>query len=75
MSTEEQAYLNTDRELFREVPEGEPMSYYSPSVMVTADNQIGMNVGGRVIVARIEEWHAAMSSARCIDWDSLRPVE
>jgi hypothetical protein len=44
--------VNTDRELFREG------DYYSPSIHVTRDGKIGMNVGGHVIVKSINDWHA-----------------
>jgi hypothetical protein len=52
---------NTDRELFREI-EGD---YYSPSLHVTKDGHIGINVGGLVIVKTLIEWHAlAQPSAK-----------
>ena len=47
---------NTDKEIWREV-EGD---YYSPSIHVTESGGIGVNVGGYVIVAPVEEWHKAM---------------
>jgi hypothetical protein len=43
---------NTDVELFRERED-----YYAPSIHVTAEGNIGMNVGGLVIVLSIREWH------------------
>ena len=54
----DQAYENTDRELYREPSEIEGMSYYSNSVHVTKDGKIGMNVGGLVVVMPIAEWHS-----------------
>ena len=44
---------NTDRELWRRDPD----SFYSPSIHVTEDGLIGMNLGGHVIVMPIESWH------------------
>lgn len=57
-----EATLNTDREIWRRVPG----DYYSPSVHVTADGGIGMNVGGTVIVMDIEDWflHAVEANKR-----------
>ena len=45
--------INTDRELWREVPG----DYYADSIHVTEGGGIGMNVGGYVIVLPIREWH------------------
>jgi len=50
---------NTDREIWRKVSD----DYYSPSIHVTFDGRIGINVGGRVIVATIEKWHRALIEA------------
>jgi len=44
--------INTDKNIWRKV-EGD---YYSPSIHVTQDNNIGINVGGHVIVMPIEKW-------------------
>jgi hypothetical protein len=44
---------NTDKELWRETPN----DYYSPSIFVTEQNSIGINVGGMVYVKPVEEWH------------------
>lgn len=61
MQSDEQACANTDRELWRRV-EGD---YYSPSIHVTERGAIGINVGGRVIVQSVEDWHeSAMQAAR-----------
>lgn len=49
----EQAKSNTDRELWRESKD----DYYSPSLHVTEDGGIGMNVGGYVIVKPLRAWH------------------
>ncbi len=51
-SAEDCTAANTDRELFRE------SDFYSPSVHVTKDGKIGMNVGGIVHVLSIQDWHA-----------------
>ncbi len=44
---------NTDIELFRE----ERGNYYSPSLFVTIDGKIGINVGGSVFIMTLSEWH------------------
>jgi len=44
--------INTDKNLWRKV-EGD---YYSPSIHVTEDGNIGINVGGHVIIMPIEKW-------------------
>ena len=51
---DEQTKVNTDRELFREVPD----DYYSPSLHVTEGGGIGINVGGLVYVKTLRAWHA-----------------
>lgn len=50
-------YVNTDRELWRE----RLCDPLSNSIHVTETGAIGINVGGRVIVAPLGEWHAAMA--------------
>lgn len=55
----DQPKQNTDRELWREVAG----DYYSPSIHVTQDGRIGINVGGLVIVRTLREWHALAVSA------------
>ena len=52
---EDKGYLNTDKELWRKVPD----DYYSPSIHVTEFGDIGIDVGGYVLVAPIEAWHKA----------------
>jgi len=47
------AIKNTDRELWRKI-DGD---YYSPSIHVTAGDDIGINVGGTVFVMPVEKWH------------------
>jgi len=53
---DETACQNTDIELWRESPD----DYYSPSIHVTQERKIGINVGGHVIVADIRQWHKSM---------------
>ncbi len=48
---------NTDREIWRKIPD----DYYSPSIHVTKDGGIGMNVGGLVHVRPVEEWHGMIA--------------
>jgi len=56
--TSERAYANTDRELWREGNPESSMSYYEPSIHVTEQGGIGINVGGLVFVKTLREWHA-----------------
>lgn len=44
---------NTDKEIWRKV-KGD---YYSPSIHITQEGNVGINVGGFVIVMSIEDWH------------------
>lgn len=66
---------NTDRELWRE-REGD---YYSPSIHVTAQGAIGINVGGTVHVRTLREWHAILECSdlevnQILDrWDQTDP--
>jgi hypothetical protein len=54
----DQAAKNTDRELWRKGDgDGNGMSYYEPSIHVTEQGGIGVNVGGTVFVMPVEEWH------------------
>lgn len=59
---------NTDREIWRKVPG----DLSSPSIHVTeweGSGVIGINVGGHVFVAPVEEWHRAMRVAlRPLPW-------
>ena len=57
--SDEQAVINTDRELWRKLPG----DYYSPSIHVTEGGGIGINVGGLVIVKSVEEWHTLAHEA------------
>lgn len=50
----DRACLSTDREIWRE-SEGD---YYADSIHVTEAGNIGINVGGYVIVKSVQEWHA-----------------
>lgn len=50
---EASAAQNTDHELWRKVPG----DFYSPSIHVTENGGIGINVSGSVYVKPIEEWH------------------
>ena len=45
-------YVNTDKEIWRKIPG----DCYSPSIHVTEGGGIGINVGGHVKVAPVEEW-------------------
>lgn len=54
--TDDQAYENTDRELWRGPDEGNG-SYYADSIFITKDGALGINCGGSVLVRSIREWH------------------
>jgi hypothetical protein len=47
------AYANTDKQIWRATD-----SYYAPSIHVTEQGGIGINVDGHVIVMPVEKWHA-----------------
>jgi len=51
---------NTDKEIWREKAD----DYYSPSIHVTKDGSIGINVGGVVIVMPVTEWYS-LACPRC----------
>lgn len=48
---------NTDVELWREPCKTLGMEYYKPSVHVTKEGGIGINVGGTVCVKTLTAWH------------------
>lgn len=54
----EQAVQNTDREIWRQDLKDplDPSNFYAPSVHVTVNNGIGINVGGTVVVMSPEAW-------------------
>lgn len=62
--SDEQQYANTDRELFRESTGIAAGSHYENSLHVTARGEIGMDVGGRVVVMKIAEWHDLATGKR-----------
>lgn len=51
-SSENFAYENTDKEIWRE----RENDFYSDSVFVTKDGGIGMNRAGSVVVKTVEKW-------------------
>ena len=53
--TVDQTKKNTNRELFRETPD----DFYSNSIFVTEHGEIGISVGGSVIVRTLKQWHQA----------------
>lgn len=74
--TSERAYANTDRELWREGDPESGMSYYEPSIHVTEQGGIGINVGGLVFVKTLREWHALAEAAeppRAMQFDPKHP--
>lgn len=54
---------NTDVELWREPGASPGMDYYQPSIHVTKDNGIGIDVGGNVIVMPLRDWHKLAKEA------------
>ena len=68
----QQPALNTDRELWRR--EGgeaiDPDNYYQPSIHVTKEGHIGINVGGTVYVMSVEDWHA-----KARHWDKYSALQ
>lgn len=61
MSDDRQAE-NTDREIYR-TPDKGLGAYYSDSIHVTKHGGIGINVGGRVIVLPLRDWHSLARQA------------
>lgn len=47
---------NTDVEIWRRKPD----DFYSPSIHVTESGAIGINIGGHVIIAPLEDWFTAL---------------
>jgi hypothetical protein len=68
---------NTDRELFRESTGDPAGDYYENSVHVTEAGDIGMNVGGTVIVQPVAVWHAqarrATEAPNAVSVPHIRP--
>lgn len=63
MSTQQEARLNTDREIWRgksRAEFGDPGRFYADSLFIPARDTeaLGINCGGMVIVKPIREWHA-----------------
>lgn len=54
--SDQNATVNTDRELWRGPDEG-CGSYYADSIHVTEGGGIGINCGGYVIVMSLRAWH------------------
>ena len=59
----DRAAQNTDRELWRKIPG----NYYSPSIHVTEQGAIGINVGGTVYVMPVENWHALLGRLAAVE--------
>lgn len=55
---------NTDKELWRKNDD-----YYSPSIHVTQDDSIGINVGGVVIIKSVGDWHKLATNG---GWNNAR---
>lgn len=59
----DQGVKNTDIEIWREVPS----DYHSPAIHVTEHGDIGIKVGGHVLVASAERWFTAGEAAFCVE--------
>ncbi len=57
------ACVNRDQELWRE----QPGDFYSNSIHVTEAGGIGINVGGKVLVAPAKRWHDAGMKMFAVD--------
>jgi hypothetical protein len=57
------ACVNRDQELWRE----QPGDFYSNSIHVTESGGIGINVGGKVLVAPAKRWHDAGMKMFAVD--------
>lgn len=67
--SDNQPCVNTDRELWRETPG----DYYAPRIFVTEGGGIGIDVGGRVHVRPVRDWHLALvASERLREIEGLR---
>ena len=53
--SEEQAYLNTDKEIY------ERDGYYSPHLYITESGALRIEVGGLSLAQTIEEWHKSFN--------------
>lgn len=58
----EQPGQNTDIEIWRKIPD----DYYSPAIHVTVNGDIGIKIGGYVLVAPVEKWFTAGEVAFCV---------
>ena len=58
---------NTDREIWRE----RPGDFYSPSIHVTREGGVGIDVGGTVFVMDVRDWHALAMKASDTDLRKL----
>jgi hypothetical protein len=67
--------MNTDREIWRKGDgDGNGMSYYEPSIHVTAQGAIGINVGGNVWVKTVEEWHSLAGRVAVLEDDLTHTI-
>lgn len=64
-----QAALNTDKELWRRNDKDSHDSYYEPSIHVTQDDLIGIDVGGTVVLKTVEDWHKMATNG---GWNNAR---
>ena len=60
-------FRNEDRQLWQACPE-DP---WSPSIHVTKNGEIGINVGGFVIVKYVEYWHQCVNACKGINPEAV----
>ena len=60
---------NTDRELWRRSEDA-----FAPSIHVTKEGAIGINVGGYVVVKSAEQWHALGVKENGLTFEQVRSV-
>lgn len=62
---------NTDKEIWREVPD----DFYSSSIHVTERGGIGVNYKGSVIVMKVENWFKAGELSNSIEHSKMTIIE
>lgn len=64
------SFLNTDKEIWREDD-----NHYAPSIHITKDQLIGINMGGTVIQMPVREWHKLATNGGWINARISPPAE
>lgn len=66
-----QEFKNTDREIWREIPE----DFYSSSIHVTEHGAIGIHYKGSVTVMKVEKWFRAGEFFNSFELSKLTIIE